>query len=78
MGFVSSLISMIRAILNGGNPAAHAAAHPAGLFPPEPTSSTKITKGLPLIFTGIVICAVAPSFQYTSPTTFACGFGTRA
>ena len=37
--------------------------------PPLPPSSVSMTYGWPPIVTGIVICAVEPSGQVTSPTT---------
>jgi len=59
-------------------PASHAACQPAALLPPDPASSTKMTYGLPRIFTGIVCCAVAPSFQNSVLMSFGCAFARRA
>src|SRR6266446_7429973 len=79
VGLVSSLMSMIRAMGNGGKPAAHAAVACAVLeAPPEPASSTKMTKGLPPIVTGIVCCATEPSFHKSLLISRGCGLGLRA
>ena len=68
-GFVSSLMSMMRAIGNGGRPARRRPASRPRCCRREPPSSTWMTYGLPLILTGIVCCAPPPSSQQHVLTT---------
>src|SRR4051812_19205801 len=68
-------MSMMRAKPDGERPRAHAPLKPP--VPPEPDSSVKIRKSLPLYVKGFACCACPPSTQNIVPTTFIFGLGRR-